>query len=136
VRKTDRSHSNPSAYTWYIRIPDMAQFIRDIAPVLESRLHGSRAHRYTGDLRLNFHDKTGLFMEFEDGKIKQVNNERPAIDKEDAGFPFYTFINLLFGHRTMDEMQAVLPDVFANRKATILLEAMFPKKTSFVRQLA
>ncbi|MEO7913506.1 MAG: GNAT family N-acetyltransferase, partial [Roseiflexaceae bacterium] len=34
-------------YAWYVRVPDLPQFIRRIAPALERRLAGSSASGYT-----------------------------------------------------------------------------------------
>jgi hypothetical protein len=53
-------------------------------------------------------------------------------DGYDAEFPNHSFWNVVFGHRTLDELEYVLPDIWATSKATVLLGALFPKHPSFV----
>ncbi|MCI0712336.1 MAG: GNAT family N-acetyltransferase, partial [Chloroflexi bacterium] len=71
-------------YAWYIRIPDMADFLTTIAQVLERRLKESGANRYSGSIGVTFHDKTGVTLTFEDGKLIEASNTPPEFDKEDA----------------------------------------------------
>lgn len=119
-------------YTWYIRVPDLPAFIQKIKPVLEARLEGSLAHCYTGKLHLEFFDKTGLLIKFENGKITEVTGEQPALDKDDAAFPYRYFLNVLFGHRSVRELEAVLPDLGVNSTSFALLNILFPKLPSGV----
>lgn len=132
VQNTWLGKGNPSNYAWYLRVPDLPQFIHHITPLLEKRLVGSRANCYSGELALDFRDKTGLTLKFEQGRLCEVSAGAPAMDKDDASFPWHTFLNLLFGHRTIAEMQYILPDVYANQKATVLLEALFPRQRSWL----
>jgi GNAT superfamily N-acetyltransferase len=129
------SSVNPTNYAWYIRVADPVKLIHDLKPILEQRLQGSRANRYSGQLHISFYRRSGLLIKFKNGCITDVSEEAPAIDKEDAAFPFDTFLNVVFGHRTVKDLNAVLPEAYANRKATILLEAMFPKKSSWIMPL-
>jgi predicted acetyltransferase len=119
-------------YAWYVRVPDLPAFIQKIKPVLEARLEGSLAHCYTGKLHLEFYDKTGLLMKFEHGKIAEVKAERPGIDKDDAAFPYHSFLSVLFGHRSVRELEAVLPDLSVNRNSFALLNILFPRIPSGV----
>jgi hypothetical protein len=123
-------------YAWYLRVPSLARFMRDVAPVLERRLEGSGARRFSGDLKLNFHDKTGLVMRFEQGRLREAVDTRVAFNSEDAMFPWHTFLNVVFGHRSLDEIRTMLPDCNANPKAAVLLEALFPKKRSWIMGIA
>jgi hypothetical protein len=113
-------------------VPDLPAFIRHIAPVLEKRLENSGANRYTGDLKIGFYDLTGLTIHFENGRITSVTQGELPQYEGDADFPYLTFLNVLFGHRTLDELAYVLPEVTFNRKAAVLLDALFPAKRSWV----
>ncbi len=119
-------------YAWFIRVPDLPAFIRHIAPVLERRLEGSGAQGYTGELRISFYDMTGLTLRFEQGKIADVTVGVMTQEKAQAAFPYDSFLNVLFGHRTVDEISYVLPEIYARRDANVLLEIFFPKKQSYV----
>lgn len=137
-RLIDRSyagHLGRREYGWYLRVPDMAAFLRHITPVLEQRLEGTGAHRYTGSLRIGFANLRGLELTFDAGRITGITNITGK-DGYDAEFPWHTFLNVVFGWRTADEMIAVLPDVWTNGKASVLLNALFPKKLSWLRGLA
>lgn len=129
---TGQVTDNP--YAWYIRVPDLPAFMRHIAPVLERRLRGSAANGYTGTLTVRFYDLTLLTFTFEAGRLQDVVHE--VGDKADAGFPYHAFLNLVFGHRTIDELRYALPEIYANRNATILLEILFPKRRSGLMGLA
>lgn len=122
-------------YAWYLRVPDAVAFLKHIAPVLERRLEGSGANRYTGELRVGFYTLRGVSLQFENGRLRDV----VAIsgkDGYDVEFPLNLFWNVVFGYRTVDEMSVVLPDVRASQKGAVLLEILFPKKKSFLLGLA
>jgi hypothetical protein len=119
-------------YAWYVRVPDLPRFMELIRPVLERRLVGSGANRYTGELKIGFFDLTGLVITFEDGTITGVETRPFAQNEEDVAFPYFTFLNVLFGHLTMREMEATLPEIFANRKARVLIDALFPRRRSWL----
>lgn len=121
-------------YAWYLRVPDVPAFLMRIAPVLEHRLKGSGAHGYTGTLSIAFQDTRGVKIHFEGGSLKDVTTE--DMDYGDAGFPYLMFLNVLFGHHTPSELMQVLPEVYANRQARLLLNILFPKQRSALLGLA
>lgn len=124
-------------YAWYLRIADLPRFIMHIAPVLEARLHGSGAHRYTGTLLIAFQDLSGLKITFDNGRI--LHAEIIPLEKDDladAAFPYLTFLDVIFGRRMPDELRTALPEVFTNRKGRVLLNILFPAGRSWVLGLA
>ena len=121
-------------YAWYLRVPDLPAFIRKISPVLESRLEASYIPGYSGKLELTFY-KSALRMVFDKGRLSQVENYKPGpVGYEgNAGFPGLTFLQLLFGHRTLDELRAAFPDCFVRGdEAMILLQTLFPRQPSSI----
>lgn len=130
-------------YAWYIRAASPAQLIQRITPVLERRLADSAANRYTGDLKIQFFDLNGLHIRFVDGKIAAVCDvHMDTLDVAsweadvNAGFPWHSFLTLVLGYRNYEEIQHILPECWADRKAVILLDALFPRRRSAVRPLA
>ena len=120
-------------YSWYIRLGDAVAFFKAIAPVLERRLHGSGAHGYSGTLRFGFYDFTCLQFVFADGKLDDVIlGERPENTWWDGEFPYHSFLSIVFGYRTLHDIKHILPDAWANRHATVLLDILFPKKPSMI----
>jgi hypothetical protein len=120
-------------YAWYMRVPDLHGFVRHIAPVLERRLANSVLVGHSGELKLNFFISE-MKLVFEAGKLVDVGNfERKLIQDGDASFPDLTFLQLLFGRRSFDELDDMFPDCYVNSAETaVLLNILFPKKHSRV----
>ena len=55
---------------------------------------------------------------------------RPLWGEGKAGFPALVFLQLLFSYRSLDELRGFYPDVWAEGEATLLLDALFPKRPS------
>jgi hypothetical protein len=123
-------------YAWYVRVPDLPQFIRHIAPVLEHRLAESSMRSYTGELKIDFY-RGGLRLAFENGRLTAAEDYRAQgwRPERQAGFPPLVFLQLLFGRRRLDELRHVLPDVWADNIALPLLEALFPAHPAWVLPL-
>jgi hypothetical protein len=127
-------HNNVSgtSYAWYLRVPDWAHFFRTIAPILESRLEGSGAHRYTGEFTINFFNKTALKLEFDNGQLSNADNLTNYTSRSQAAFPFDSFMDLVFGFRTLDEITQYYPDANARGDVSIVLDILFRKRHSWL----
>jgi hypothetical protein len=124
-------------YAWYVRIPDVPAFIRHVAPHLEKRLADSILDGYTGALIFDFY-RGGLHLNFEQGKVSAVESWQapPYGDSTaQAGCPPLIFLQLLFGYRSLAELRAVFPDVWAKKEATLLINTLFPAQPSTVHAL-
>jgi GNAT superfamily N-acetyltransferase len=130
ISTTDNGLIRDLVYSWYIRVDDMPAFIKHITPVLESRLAGSSMNRFSGTFKVSFHKLHGICMTFKDGKITDVTTTELTQYEGDTALPYDTFLNIVFGHRTRKELTYILPEVYANRKADLLFEALFPKVRS------
>jgi predicted N-acetyltransferase YhbS len=120
-------------YAWYMRVPDLPNFLRRISSVLESRLAASVAPGYTGELLLNFYED-GLRLTLANGRLETVEAWTPDHPEDgDALFPGLSFLQLLFGRRSLSELEHAAVDCRAvAEKARVLLDAMFPKRPSSV----
>jgi hypothetical protein len=118
-------------YTWYIRVSDLTKWLMHIRSVLSDRLKKSVMAGYDGDLRLNFYQKQ-LKLSFKDGMISEIVAFEPEhFFDSDAFFPGLTFYQLMFGHRSLDEIKHAYPDCFTEKNdAAVLLPILFPKKPS------
>jgi hypothetical protein len=124
-------------YAWYVRVADVPAFLRRVAPVLEWNLSESPFAGHSGSLRVNTYDG-GFWIRLEDGALAGTG-ELAAMHPEDgdAAFPDHTFLQLLFGRRSMDRLLDVRPDCRAKDDAVAgLLDALFPEASSFVYGLA
>jgi hypothetical protein len=124
------------AWTWYIRVPDLAAFLRHIAPVLEQRLAESNMAGYTGTLRLNFY-RAQIALVFSAGRLTEIGPyPSTKVEDGDAHFPDQTFLHLLLGHRTLAEVNYLYPDCYADPAAAVLLGILFPPGPSSVVPLS
>jgi len=119
-------------YAYYIRVPDLPGFIMHIRPVLEERLAQSAVAGHSGELKLNFY-REGWALVFEDGALQAVEPWQVGAEDGDALFPGLTFLQLLFGYRSLGELDFAFPDCYPlTNTARALLPALFPKQTSHV----
>jgi hypothetical protein len=124
-------------YAYFMRVPDLAGFIRLIAPALEKRLASSIAPGHSGELKISFY-KNGLRLLFEKGKLVSVEDWKPSHDEwGSAAFPDLTFLQVLFGYRSFAELHESFADCWwHNEKDRALVDILFPKKISNVIGIA
>jgi len=120
-------------YAFYVRVPDIPAFLRRIAPVLEQRLERSVARGYSGELLLSFY-RSGVRLCFDQGRLTCVDPCTPPQDMyPGALFPELTFLQLLFGWRAREEIEAAFPDCRTRGDdPPVLLDILFPKMPSHV----
>lgn len=101
------------------------------APALERRLADSVAAHHTGELRLSFYGD-GLRLELRGGDLVSVEGWKPTVDEGgDAAFPGLTFLQLLFGHRSLEELDRAFADCSPGEgNARVVLKALFPERPS------
>jgi Acetyltransferase (GNAT) domain len=133
-------------YALYARVPDVAAFLGAATPALERRLAASACAGHTGALTLGFY-RSGVRLAFERGKVTALEAWQPDIAVRGlefgrpspdarrplAMFPDLTFLQLLFGFRTLADLEAAFPDcVVRTNDARALLDALFPRSPSDV----
>ena len=116
-----------------MRVPDLPAFIQHIAPSLERRLAVSVMAGHSGTLRLNFFKAT-MALKFEQGRLVDVDSFEPQeFEDGDALFPDLSFLQLLFGYRSLAELMYAFADCQVNNaEAKVLLAILFPKRPSQV----
>lgn len=121
---------------WYVRVADLPAFLCRIAPVLEARLAASAWSGFHGTLRISQY-RNAFAMEFKDGALVSVQPYSLANwEDADAAFPFLTFLQLVFGHRSLSALRAAFPDCWVKPQAAGLLETLFPQMPSQIWGLA
>ena len=125
-------------YCWYLRVPDLPGFLRHIASVLERRLDESLIPGFSGQVRISFY-RSGLRLGFERGRLSVVESWQPG-PKENEGeiaFPDLTFLQLLFGHRTLDELKQSRADCWwSSDRERLLMTTLFPRRPSLLLPVA
>ena len=119
-------------YGLYIRVPDLPALLRQITPVLERRLAESVMAGHTGRLRLNLL-REHIQLSFTQGQVEEIGHfPTKQMEDGDAVFPDLTFLQLVFGRATLDELNRAYADCYPkNVEAEILLAILFPKKPSY-----
>lgn len=121
-------------YAWYVRVPDIPAFLRHISQALERRLAASVLAGHTGTLKINLY-QSRFTLVWEDGRLKEVGEDYSynRLEDGDALFPEWTFLQLLFGYRSIDELILSYADLYTNsNEALVLLRALFPRRPSQV----
>lgn len=114
-------------YSFYVRVPDLPAFLSSIAPVLEHRLAASVAAGHTGELEVSFYG-SGLRIELKRGLLGGVEEWNPTAEEHgDAAFPDLTFLQLLFGHRSLEELDRAFADCSPGKGDARVL---FPSRSS------
>lgn len=121
-------------YAWFLRLPDVPGFLHMITPTLEKRLANSPMAGYSREVKLTFY-RDGVRLVFERGKLSTLEawKPTPTAHSGDAAFPPHTFLQLLFGYRSMEMLKSSFPDCWTNKdEIHVLLDCLFPRQPSNV----
>jgi hypothetical protein len=122
-------HKIIPSYAWYMRVADVPKFLNHIAPALEQRLARSALRGFSGEVKVTAYVR-GFKLKFAQG---QINAEPWTPDESDnAMFPPYTFLQLLFGRRSLSDLRDMFPDCLLQDEAAAIFEALFPRRYSNV----
>ncbi len=118
------------SYSWQIRIPDRAAYLRKIGPLFEQRLQSSLFAGLTGTYSLNLY-KEVIGLNFQDGRLVAVG---PAQENENTilSVPPSQFVPLALGSRSIGEISTAFPDAYARGPWTLLVDTLFPKVNAFL----
>jgi hypothetical protein len=103
-----------------------------VSPALEARLAASAVAGHSGTLAVSFY-RNGVRLRLEQGRLAEVEPwPSPGQEEGDAWFPDHSFLQLLFGYRSLGELEHAFPDCAARDPAArALLEALFPRRPSY-----
>ncbi len=122
-------HKIIPSYAWYMRVTDVPKFLNHIAPVLEGRLAQSALKGFSGEIKVSEYVR-GFKLKIEQGKISA--EAWTPDDSDQAMFPPYTFLQLLFGRRSLSDLRYMFPDCRAEDEAVVVFETLFPRRYSNV----
>jgi len=128
----DRLPRQRRPYAWYLRVADLPTFLRRITPALEERLAASAYAGHTSELKITFY-RSGLKLSIDKGRLAAIEawTPEPQGHSGDAAFPGLTFLQLVFGYRSFDELEEAFPDCWhESDDAYGLLNALFPRQVS------
>ncbi|MEN8181196.1 MAG: GNAT family N-acetyltransferase [Myxococcota bacterium] len=116
---------------WYVRVPDLPGFLREVAPALEAHLENSPAAGHSGRLDVSLY-RSGLRLVLEAGRLVAVESWQPSTDERGhVALPGLTFLQLLFGLHPLSELRRFWPDcVVRDEVAGAVLSALLPPQPS------
>ena len=116
-------------YAWQVHVPDLAALLRAIGPVLEQRLAASPFAGLSREIQICFY-RDSVNLRFEAGRLAAVAATGPT--EGAITFPPLTFIPVLFGHRTVEQLRLAYPDISVDGSVRLLFETLFPLMASFI----
>ncbi len=100
--------------------------------MLEARLANSVAAGYSGELKLKCQGQGGLHLVFAKGRLAGAESFAGS-QGVTASFPNHTFLHLLFGFRTAQEIHHLYQDCgLGGPETQLLMKILFPKLPSNV----
>jgi hypothetical protein len=117
-------HKITPSYAWYMRMADVPKFLNHIAPMLERRLARSALSGFSGEIKVTEYVR-GFNLIIEQGKITAA--PWTPDDSDNAMFPPYTFLQVLFGRRSLSELRYMHPDCILQDEAAAIFEVLFPR---------
>ena len=107
------------------------RLINHIKPVLEQRIASSIAAGHSREIKISFY-RSGLRLALEQGRLVTVEAWKPTPEDEGIiAFPERTFLQLLFGYRSFEELKHAFADCWCDsEEVRALIEILFPKKLS------
>lgn len=124
-------------YSWYLRVADLPGFLTHIKPALEKRLANSIASGHSCEIKISFY-RAGLRIVIEKGRLTTIEQWKPTPEDEGIiAFPDLTFLQVLFGYRSYDELQYTFADCWCDsEEVRALVNILFPRKLSDVFPVA
>lgn len=124
-------------YAWYLRVPDLPGFLDHIKPALEKRIAESIAAGHSREIKVSFY-RDGLRLVLEKGRLAAIEPWKPTPQDEGGiAFPGRTFLQILFGYRSLEELRQSFADCWCDsEEVRALIDILFPKKLSDMFPLA
>jgi hypothetical protein len=124
-------------YAYYMRVPDLVDFLNHIKPALEKRIAESIAVGHSREVKISLY-REGLKLVIEKGRLTAIEAWKPSPEDEGAvAFPGRTFLQALFGYRSYDELHQSFADCWCDsQEVYALINILFPKKLSDVFPVA
>ncbi len=118
------------AYSWQVRVPDMAALLTHLGPVFSARLAGSPFSGLTRKLGLDLY-RQQIELDFCGGALKSAVPVKHGQDLI-LRIPPEQAVPLVLGGRTLDEISQSHPDASPHHLWKPLIDVLFPKTRAFL----
>lgn len=119
-------------WEWQIKILSHQKFFDAIKPVLEERISKSEFSNLTKIVEISNY-RESIRIEFIDGSIKKIDTYTgyPESKTCDLRIPGSLLTKVLFGDKSVDEVNHLFPDAMVKPDSIELIDILFPKLISF-----
>jgi hypothetical protein len=124
---TKLSRGPGSSYGFYVRVPDTVRLLERVKPVLESRLADSPAAGHTGRVTVDLYTYA-LAISLLDGRITAIERGPSSPDDADVALPIEAFLTVVFGSRSLVQVDRDVADCQVQTDAgALLVDVLFPR---------
>ncbi len=119
-------------YGWQLKIPNLELFFKSIKPILERRIKNSIFQVLSKNLIIsNYHDN--IELNFINGIITELKQYKGYPDEAecDLRIPGSLLFKLLLSDKSMEELNYIIDDAIVKPSSKLLIDVMFPKKSSY-----
>ena len=122
--------SKRRTYAWQMKVVYPQRILEKITPLFEERVKNSMFKGYSGRVPLNLYIVT-VTLTFENGTITDVKQTASEQTGDILVNPSI-FPKMLFGYRSLTELEAEYPDVRIKPEYRPIIETLFPKGNSHI----
>ena len=119
-------------YGWQLKIPNLELFFKSIKPILERRIKNSIFQGLSKNLIIsNYRDN--IELNFINGIITELKQYKGYPDEAecDLRIPGSLLFKLLLSDKSMEELNYIIDDAIVKPSSKLLIDVMFPKKSSY-----
>ncbi len=119
-------------WEWQIKILSYQKFFEAIRPVLEKRIKTSKFDKLSKIVSISNY-RENIRIEFNNGLIKKIEIDTGYPDRKtcDLRIPGTMLMKLLFGHKSIKDINQLVPDAMVKSGSEELIDILFPKMQSY-----
>lgn len=119
-------------YGWQLKIPNLKLFFKSIKSIIEQRIKNSIYKDFSRNIIIsNYQDN--IELNFINGIITEITLIKgyPDPEKCDLRIPGSLLFKLLLSDKSMEEINYIIDDAIVKPSSKLLIDVMFPKKSSY-----
>jgi len=119
-------------YGWQLKIPNLELFFKSIKSIIEQRIKNSIYKDFSRNIIIsNYQDN--IELNFINGIITEITliKDYPDPEKCDLRIPGSLLFKLLLSDKSMEEINYIIDDAIVKPSSKLLIDVMFPKKSSY-----
>lgn len=121
---------------WLLHLHDPHALLIKLAPLFEKRIKNSPFNGLTGKFTLNFY-RQAYCLDWKAGRLEEITpigfvDASMGTQGSDLQIPPEAFVRLLFGYRSLEELQDAWPDTRVRDESRPIWQALFPHLNAWI----